>query len=123
MGAQVNEPEDAAARSKRGRPEPRKLTPKRGESLRRAGRLTIAQALDDNERVRSLASLRRSRERERRAQQGLDGTTKIIRDGLEVLAKQLGDACTTVELGEETWLISLGNRRLQREGSRAPRGD
>ena len=77
---EVNEPEDAAARSKRGRPEPRKLTPKRGESRRRAGRLTIAQALDDNERVRSLASLRRSRERERRAQQGLDGTTKIIRD-------------------------------------------
>ena len=79
-GAQVNEPEDATTRGKRGRPEPRKLTPKRGESRRRAGRLTIAQALDDNERVRSLASLRRSRERERRAQQGLDGPIKIIRD-------------------------------------------
>ena len=78
--AQVNEPEDATTRGKRGRPEPRKLTPKRGESRRRAGRLTIAQALDDNERVRSLASLRRSRERERRAQQGLDGPIKIIRD-------------------------------------------
>ncbi len=77
---QTNEPEDAVTRGKRGRPEPRKLTPKRGESRRRAGRLTIAQALDDNERVRSLASLRRSRERERRAQQGLDGTSKIIRD-------------------------------------------
>ena len=79
-GAQTNEPEEAPSRSKRGKPEPRKLTPKRGESRRRAGRLTIAQALDDNERVRSLASLRRSRERERRAQQGLDGTVKIIRD-------------------------------------------
>ena len=79
-GAQTNEPEDTASRSKRGRTEPSKLTPKRGESRRRAGRLTIAQALDDHERTRSLASLRRSRERERRAQQGLDGTVKIIRD-------------------------------------------
>jgi translation initiation factor IF-2 len=80
-GARVNEPEDSAARGKRGRPEPRKLTPKRGESRRRSGRLTIAQALDDNERVRSLASLKRSRERERRALQGLgDGDGKIIRD-------------------------------------------
>ena len=79
-GAQTMEPEDTASRGKRGRPEPRKLTPKRNESRRRSGRLTIAQALDDNERVRSLASLRRSRERERRAQQGLDGTVKIIRD-------------------------------------------
>ena len=78
--AQTNEPEDTTPRGKRGRPEPRKLTPKRNESRRRSGRLTIAQALDDNERVRSLASLRRSRERERRAQQGLDGTVKIIRD-------------------------------------------
>ena len=79
-GARVNEPEDSAARSKRGRPEPRKLTPKRGESRRRSGRLTIAQALDDNERVRSLASLKRSRERERRALQGLGDDGKIIRD-------------------------------------------
>ena len=98
-GTQVDEPEDAAARSKRGRPEPRKLTAKRGESRRRAGRLTIAQALDDNERVRSLASLRRSRERERRAQQGLDGSTKIIRD---------------VVVPEEITVQELANRMAER---------
>jgi len=71
-----------AARSKRpARPEQRRLTAKRGEPRRRStGKLTMAQALDDEERTRSLASLRRSRERERRAQRQTGEAIKIIRE-------------------------------------------
>ncbi|HCD16980.1 MAG TPA: hypothetical protein DEQ83_05005, partial [Rhodobiaceae bacterium] len=57
------------------RPEPEKQRPeakkpsseRRGnERRRRAGKLTINDALNDEERVRSLASMRRRREREKR---------------------------------------------------------
>ncbi len=80
--AQAEEGETEKARGRRsGRPEPRRLAPKRGEPRRRSGRLTIAQALDDEERQRSLASLRRLREREKRAQRRSDEPiAKVIRD-------------------------------------------
>ena len=80
--AQADEGEPEKARGRRsGRPEPRRLAPKRGEPRRRSGRLTIAQALDDEERQRSLASLRRLREREKRAQRRSDEPiAKVIRD-------------------------------------------
>ena len=78
--AEEGEPERARGR-KSGRQEPRRLAPKRGEPRRRAGRLTIAQALDDEERQRSLASLRRLREREKRAQRRPDEPiAKVVRD-------------------------------------------
>jgi translation initiation factor IF-2 len=58
-------------------PEPKPV--KRGEDRRR-GRLTLANALDDSERGRSLASIRRRRERER-ARTALQGPReKISRD-------------------------------------------
>ncbi len=46
------------------------------ENRRRTGKLTIANALDDEERQRSLASVRRAREREKQARQtrGSDGS-------------------------------------------------
>jgi translation initiation factor IF-2 len=71
-----------AARSKRpARPEQRRLTAKRGEPRRRStGKLTMAQALDDEERTRSLASLRRSRERERRASRQTGEAIKILHE-------------------------------------------
>ena len=80
--AQAEEGETERTRGRRsGRPEPRRLAPKRGEPRRRSGRLTIAQALDDEERQRSLASLRRLREREKRAQRRSDEPiAKVIRD-------------------------------------------
>ncbi len=80
--AQAEEGETERARGRRsGRPEPRRLAPKRGEPRRRSGRLTIAQALDDEERQRSLASLRRLREREKRAQRRSDEPiAKVVRD-------------------------------------------
>ncbi len=67
-------PEEAEPRKKPGKSEAkRKSTGARGEPRRRAGKLTISQALeegDGNERVRSLASVRRQREREK--QQALE---------------------------------------------------
>ncbi len=60
------------------------LAPKRLEPRRRTGKLTITQALDDSEeeRVRSLASVRRAREREKlRARQAMgEAALKVVRE-------------------------------------------
>jgi translation initiation factor IF-2 len=56
---------------------------RRDEPRRRTGKLTITRVLneDDGERMRSLASVRRHREREKqRAMQALQEQTKIVRD-------------------------------------------
>jgi len=61
----------------------RPATPKRGEPRRRAGKLTVTEALDDRgERVRSLASVRRAREREKQRQRQLTPAEaqKVIRE-------------------------------------------
>ncbi|MEE8351596.1 MAG: translation initiation factor IF-2 [Rhodospirillales bacterium] len=66
-----------------GRIEPKRLTStRRGEPRRRAGKLTIAEALGDSEdRIRSLASIKRAREKEKQKQQKhLSEGKKIIRD-------------------------------------------
>ena len=47
---------------------------------RRTGKLTIANALDDEERQRSLASVKRAREREKLARQKRGGGDRIVRD-------------------------------------------
>ncbi len=47
---------------------------------RRTGKLTIANALDDEERQRSLASVKRAREREKLARQKRGGDARIVRD-------------------------------------------
>ena len=60
---------------------PRRHTPvRRDGQRRRGGKLTVTQALDENERVRSLASVRRAREKEKRLAEGLEGPSKILRD-------------------------------------------
>jgi len=85
----VTEEEDAGeARAKRGRPDakrpPAPRPPPRGEPRRRAGKLTINQALEEgegNERVRSLASVRRAREREKqRARELQQERKKVVRE-------------------------------------------
>ncbi|MEM9168137.1 MAG: translation initiation factor IF-2 [Pseudomonadota bacterium] len=53
---------------------------KGGAGRRRTGKLTIANALDDDERQRSLASVKRARERERLARQARGDQQKIVRD-------------------------------------------
>ncbi len=72
---------DATRGKRAARPEQRRLTAKKGEPRRRStGKLTMAQALDDEERTRSLASLRRSRERERRALRQPGEAVKILHE-------------------------------------------
>jgi len=96
------EDDEASAARARGRPAvkaaPARPVPARtrGESRRRAGKLTIAEALDEESgaRQRSVAAFRRRQERERqRAQQQLgQGSRKVVRD------VQIPDAITVGEL-------------------------
>ena len=80
--------DESAARGRRGSPgkaaDAKRPAPVRtkGEPRRRAGKLTVVQALDEDsqERTRSLASVRRARERERREQLARQSQEKIVRD-------------------------------------------
>ena len=57
------------------------LAPRRNDQRRRGGRITVTQALSDEERVRSIAAMRRRAERERRAQAGAPTEQqKVVRD-------------------------------------------
>jgi len=76
---------DENRRRARPQEEDRRAAPKRGErggdSRRRTGKLTITQALDDNvaeERTRSLASVRRAREREKQQRQESGQDTSFV---------------------------------------------
>ncbi|MHA1189803.1 MAG: translation initiation factor IF-2 [Alphaproteobacteria bacterium] len=67
----------AVVRQKRPDPKPAK----RSAGERRRGRLTVTNALDDNSRERSLAAVRRRREKEKRQQAGFSPSNeKIVRD-------------------------------------------
>ena len=83
VGPAAEEEEAAPARTRRGRVDTKRpaLTRSRGEPRRRAGKMTVTQALDDegSERVRSLAAVRRARERARLAA-GQASQEKQIRD-------------------------------------------
>ena len=76
------EEESPATAFRRGRPAPRPVTPvRRDEPRRRTGKLTVTRALsDDDERTRSLASVRRARERERMRLHGEMDQQKIVRE-------------------------------------------
>ena len=65
------EKDEAEPGRRRGKGDTRRpsLVSRRDQPRRRSGKLTISQALVEEDRVRSLASVRRARERERRAQQ------------------------------------------------------
>jgi translation initiation factor IF-2 len=81
----ATEEADELGRAKRpgARPEVRKATPapRRGEPRRRAGKLTVTEALEDRtERVRSLAAVRRAREKERMKQRLQAQTEKVFRE-------------------------------------------
>ncbi len=76
---------DEQVRGKRAgsRPDARKpaVAPRRGEPRRRAGKLTVSEALEDRaERVRSLAAVRRAREKERMKQRLQTQTEKVFRE-------------------------------------------
>ena len=70
-----------------------------GERRRRAGKLTINDALNDEERVRSLASMRRRREREKRQASSADSGEKVSR---------------TVQLPDTITIQELANRMAER---------
>ncbi len=53
--------------------------PAKGDRKRREGRLTISNALNEEERMRSLASIRRRRERDKRQGQSNEPTEKVAR--------------------------------------------
>ena len=69
------------------------------ERRRRAGKLTINDALNDEERVRSLASMRRRREREKRQSNTFENTEKVSR---------------TVQLPDTISIQELANRMAER---------
>jgi len=72
--------DEGPARAKRGKPSKAPPARTRGGERRRGGKMTVTQALTDDGggRQRSLASMRRQRERDRRAQ--MDSQEKIVRD-------------------------------------------
>ena len=98
--------EDAAAEKEQPpkrapRSDTRKTGARRSSSRRRGGKLTISQALNDEERVRSLASVRRRRERERRASSQPKETVKVFRE---------------VTIPETITVQELANRMTERAG-------
>ena len=79
----AEEEEEAPSAFRRGRPDIRRpATPvRRDQPRRRDGRLTVTRALsDEDERTRSLASVRRARERERLRLHGEAEQIKIVRE-------------------------------------------
>ncbi len=77
------EEEEEPATFRHGRPDARRpATPvRRNEPRRRDGKLTVTRALsDEEEKTRSLASVRRARERERLRMHGEAEQTKIVRE-------------------------------------------
>lgn len=93
--------EDTPARRKEKTEEPRRpAVAKRGEQQRRrTGKLTINNALNDEERVRSMASIRRRREREKRQSMSMEPREKVAR---------------TITLPESITIQELANRMAER---------
>ena len=86
-GPAVPRAPESTERSRKPRNRPRREVRKQANRAeqserRRSGKITVQQALDDTERQRSLASVRRARERERQAQRRAQGGTaqKIVRE-------------------------------------------
>ncbi|MEC7185003.1 MAG: translation initiation factor IF-2 [Pseudomonadota bacterium] len=93
--------EDTPARRKEKTEEPRRpAVAKRGEQQRRrTGKLTINDALNDEERVRSMASIRRRREREKRQSMSMEPREKVAR---------------TITVPESITIQELANRMAER---------
>ena len=102
-GGEEEKPDDDRGRPRRtARVETRRpAMARRGPPRRRGGKLTVSQALSESERVRSLASVRRARERERRA---------VSTDPAEPRAKVVRE----VILPETITVQELANRMAER---------
>ena len=95
--ASGDEEGERAGRTKRGKADSRRLSiGRRGsQQRRRTGKMTVVQALSDEERQRSLASVRRAREREKRAAHGEGEQQEIKKIVREVV---IPEAVTVQEL-------------------------
>lgn len=93
--------EESEEPKRAGRADARKPASRRGTDRRRSGKLTISQALNDEERQRSLASVRRQREREKRASSGPKESVKVFRE---------------VTIPETITVQELANRMTERAG-------
>jgi translation initiation factor IF-2 len=76
----LKEEADEAARPADARHKKSAVAPRRGEERRVRGRLTIINALDEEQRQRSLASLKRRQERQKKQITGPQAQAKIQRD-------------------------------------------
>ena len=79
QGGEITEESAESARRRPGRPA-RPAQARRQQPRRRGGKLTMSQALDERERTRSLASIRRARERDKRAGDAGALPEKVVRD-------------------------------------------
>ena len=111
------EPEAVEEERRPGAPPPRRFTPvpspkrpeppvrpargRQGDDRRQSGKLTVTRALDDGDgaRARSLAALKRSREKDKRAHQGGGVQVKQVRD---------------VNVPESITVAELANRMAER---------
>ena len=93
--------DDGEGEKRSSRADARKPAARRGGDRRRSGKLTISQALNDEERQRSLASVRRQREREKRASSGPKESVKVFRE---------------VTIPETITIQELANRMTERAG-------
>ena len=90
-------------------------TPRRDDASRRSGKLTIVDALDEgaSERVRSLASVRRAREKERLKQQAQRGSEpqKIVREVVipeSITVQELANRMAERSVGVIKALMKMG---------------
>jgi len=118
---QGKDKKDARAQPKREmrKEETKPISSRRGERRRREGKLTIAKALDDEERVRSLASVRRAREREKHAAQARIGAqSKVFRE------VTIPEAITVEELANRmTERVAVVLRKLIDDGQMLTKND
>ena len=79
-GVVEEEDDSESARARRGKVAPKRPPARtRGEPRRRSGKLTITDALEENERVRSLASMRRAREKQKKKEIQTE-RVKVVRE-------------------------------------------
>ncbi len=100
QSGELTEEAPETTRRRPGRPA-RPAQTRRQQPRRRAGKLTMSQALDERERTRSLASIRRAREREKRSEDSGALPEKVVRD---------------VVLPEHIVVQELANRMAERGG-------
>jgi len=98
-------------KTKRKDGDERRETKAKEAPRRRTGKLTIGNALDDSERQRSLASVRRAREREKSARQQRGDTQRVVREVI------IPDTITVQELAQRMAMRAVDlTKELMKQG-------